>query len=268
MQDKVVIITGGSSGIGQACAEVFGQAGAKIVITGRKKENLEETSRELKAAGIDNLALVADSSIEADNKMMVERTLEKYDKIDVLIANAGISMRALFEELDLEVFKKIMDINLYGTLYATKYCLPHIFKTKGSIIGISSITGHLGIPSRTAYSASKHAMNGLLEALRTEVMTRGVHVLVVAPGFTQSNIRKVSLNADGQVHGESPMDENKMMTSEAVAKAILKATKGRKRDLVLTVEGKLAVFLNKWIPGFVDKMVYKKFANEKGSVLK
>ena len=120
--------------------------------------------------------------------------------------------------------------------HPTAVRLPHIFKTKGSIIGISSITGHLGIPSRTAYSASKHAMNGLLEALRTEVMTRGVHVLVVAPGFTQSNIRKVSLNADGQVHGESPMDENKMMTSEAVAKAILKATKGRKRDLVLTVE--------------------------------
>ena len=139
-------------------------------------------------------------------------------------------MRAIFEELDLGVFKKVMDINFTGTIYAVKYCLPHILKTKGSLIGMSSITGHRGIPSRTAYSASKHAMNGFFEALRTEVMTRGVHVLVVAPGFTQSNIRKVSLTAGGQSQGESPMDEDKMMTSEQVAKAILKATIKRRRD--------------------------------------
>jgi short-subunit dehydrogenase len=141
-------------------------------------------------------------------------------------------------------------------------------ESKGSIIGISSINGYRGTPARTAYTASKYAMNGFFESLRTEVMNRGVHVLVACPGFTSSNIRNNALTADGKSQGGSPRDEAKMMTPLEVAEDILKATLKRKRDLVLTVQGKLAVFLNKWIPGIMDGMVYREMAKEKDSPLK
>ncbi len=266
--DKVVVITGATSGIGEACAEVFGEAGAKLVITGRNPEKLKKTSERLEDKGFDFLAVLADAASEEDNQKMADAALEKYGRIDILVNNAGISMRALFEEMDLSVFHKVMDTNFWGTVYATKYCLPSILENKGSIIGVSSINGYRGTPARTAYTASKYAMNGFFESLRTEVMKRGVHVLVVAPGFTSSNIRNSALNAEGKSQGESPRDESKMMTSEEVAIALLKATRKRKRDLVLTSQGKLAVFLNKWMPGFMDGMVYNVMAKEADSPFK
>lgn len=268
MKDKVVIITGGSSGIGLACAEAFGRQGAAIVITGRHKARLEEAARRLTDKNIAVQTIVADASLEADNRRMAEEAVSRFGKIDILVNNAGISMRALFEELDLDVFRQVMNINFYGTVYATKYYLPHILATKGSVIGVSSINGYRGTPARTAYTASKYAMQGFLEALRTEVMKRGVHVMVACPGFTASNIRNVALTADGSQQGESPRDEGKMMSAEEVAGAIVQATQKRKRDLVLTTEGKLAVFLNKWVPGLMDTIVYNKMAKEKDSPFK
>ncbi|TFV94134.1 SDR family oxidoreductase [Algoriphagus kandeliae] len=267
-KDKVVIITGATSGIGEACAEVFGREGAKLAITGRNSNKLEKTAENLKAKGFEVLPILADASSEADNQRMAEDTLKHYGRIDILINNAGISMRALFQDLDLEVFRKVMDTNFWGTVYATKFCLPAILESKGSIIGVSSINGYRGTPARTAYTASKYAMNGFFEALRTEVMKKGVHVLVVAPGFTASNIRNTALTADGTSQGESPRDESKMMTSEEVAEHILKATVKRKRDIVLTSQGKLAVFLNKWMPGILDGIVYNQMAKEKDSPFK
>ncbi|MFM7628942.1 MAG: SDR family oxidoreductase [Algoriphagus sp.] len=264
-KDKVVVITGATSGIGEACAFAFGSEGAKVVITGRNAVKLEQTAALLRAKQIPVLSILANASSEEDNKRMAEQTLAHLGTIDILVNNAGISMRALFEEVDLEVFKQVMDTNFWGTVYATKYCLPAILASKGSIIGISSINGYRGTPARTAYTASKYAMNGFFESLRTEVMKRGVHVLVVAPGFTASNIRNIALTADGKSQGESPRDESKMMTSAEVANYILKATSKRKRDLVLTTQGKLAVFLNKWIPGILDGIVYKQMAKEKDS---
>ena len=263
--NKVVVITGATSGIGEACAAVFGAAGAQLVITGRNAQKLEATAAKLQAMNLTVLPLLADAGSEADNKRMAEEAIARFGRIDILINNAGISMRALFQDLDLEVFRKVMDTNFWGTVYATKYCLPAILDSKGSIIGISSINGYRGTPARTAYTASKYAMNGFFESLRTEVMKKGVHVLVVAPGFTSSNIRNTALTADGSSQGESPRDESKMMTSEEVATRILEATTRRKRDLVLTTQGKLAVFLNKWIPGILDGIVYNQMAKEKDS---
>ena len=267
-KDKVVIITGATSGIGEACAELFGRQGAKIAITGRNSQKLEQTTLKLRSQHIEVLSILADAGSEADNQRMASETLAQYGRIDILINNAGISMRALFHDLDLEVFRKVMDTNFWGTVYATKFCLPAILESKGSIIGISSINGYRGTPARTAYTASKYAMNGFFESLRTEVMKKGVHVLVVAPGFTSSNIRNTALTADGSSQGESPRDESKMMSSEEVAEHILKAVLKRKRDLVLTGQGKLAVFLNKWMPGIMDGIVYNQMAKEKDSPFK
>lgn len=173
-------------------------------------------------------------------------------------------MRAIFEEVDPEVIRKVMDINFYGAVYATKACLPEIIRNKGSIVGISSIAGFRGLPARTGYSASKFALNGFLEALRTELLNSGVHVLTACPGFTASNIRKRSLTEDGSSQGESPRKEEKMMTAEECATHIYRATVKRKRSLVLTFQGRMVVFLNKWLPHFADRIVYnvmKKEAN-------
>jgi len=268
MKEKVVIITGASSGIGKALAEVFGRAGASIVITGRNEANLRETSRQLTALGIENLPVVADVSMEEDNIRMVEETIRMYGRIDVLINNAGISMRALFEDVDLAVIRKVMDINFYGTLYATKYCLPYLLQSKGSVVGISSIAGFRGLPARAGYSASKFAVNGFLEVLRTEMLHRGAHVLTASPGFTASNLRNTALTSDGSVQGESPRDEGNMMSAEECATHILKAVQKRKKYLILTGQGRLTVFLNKWFPGWMDKVVYNVMAKEKDSPFK
>ncbi|WP_211236737.1 SDR family oxidoreductase [Sporocytophaga myxococcoides] len=268
MKGKVVIITGGSSGIGKACAEEFGNKGAKIVITGRNRVNLDETALLLKSKGITVLAIQADSAKEEDNEMLVNETIKAFGRIDILINNAGISMRALFTDADLGVLKKVMDINFYGTVYATKYALPEIIKNKGSVVGVSSIAGSVGLPGRTGYSASKFAMNGFLEALRIELLCKNVHVLVACPGFTTSNIRNTSLSKDGSIIGESSMDEGKMMSAEEVALNIYKAVEQRKRDLVLTSQGKSTIFLKKFFPSLVDRVVFNHISKEKDSPLK
>ncbi len=268
MRDKVIIITGGSSGIGKALAEEFGRRGSKILITGRNVLDLNSVVEELQQKGISIFGFAADVSKEEDNKNMAEEAVRRYGKIDVLINNAGISMRALFEEVDLNVIKKVMDINFYGVLYATRHCLPEILKSKGSIVGISSIAGYRGLPGRSGYSASKFALNGFLEVLRTEMLKKEVHVLTACPGFTTSNIRKRSLVKDGSLQGESPRNEDAMMSAEECARHIYQATVKRKKIIILTRQGKLTVFFNKWFPGWMDKIVYNAIAKEDGAPIR
>jgi len=268
MKEKVVVITGGSSGIGKALAKEFGKHGSKILITGRNNENLDKAVEEIRQAGVTVSGLQADVSQEEDNRKMVAEAIRLYGRIDVLINNAGISMRALFEDVDIEVLKKVMDINFYGVLYATKYCLPHIIESKGSVVGISSVAGYRGLPGRTGYSASKFALNGFMEVLRTELYKKDVNVLTASPGYTSSNIRKRSLTKDGTIQGESPRDENSMMSAEECAHHIYKATVKRRKILILTVQGKLTVFMNKWFPIFADKLVYNIMARDHDIPLK
>jgi dehydrogenase/reductase SDR family member 7B len=268
LQQKVVIVTGATSGIGLACAEVFGRAGARIVASGRDAEKLRLLSERLAASSIDFITVEAEASDEEANRRLVEAAVNRYGGVDILIANAGISMRAMFEDLDMAVFRKVMDVNFYGSVYPVRYALPYLLERSGAVVAVSSINGHRGTPARTAYTASKYAMEGFFEALRTEVMHRGVHVLVVSPGFTGTNIRKNALRADGAVQGESPRDEGRMMTPEAVAVAIIRGLKQRKRDMVLTRQGKLVVLLNKIVPGWMDKMVYRHMAKEPDSPFK
>ena len=253
MKDKVVIITGGSSGIGKALAERFGEEGSKVVITGRRKEQLEVAAANLKEKRIDVLPIVADASVETDCARVVNTAVETYGRIDVLINNAGISMRALFEDLQVDVFKKVMEVNFFGMIYTTKYALPYIIRTKGSVVGISSVNGRRATPERSAYSASKFAMIGFLESLRSEMLDRGVHVLTACPGFTASNIRKSALLGNGRIQGYSPADEEHMMSAEDVAFDIYTAVVRRKRDLLLTLQGKLAVWLNVFFPRWMDR---------------
>ena len=268
MNQPVVVITGASSGIGEALAFAYGRTGAAIAFCGRKADALQLTANALTGAGITNLPVVADVSLAADMQRLMDETVTRFGRIDILINNAGISMRSMFVDADPEVLRKLMDINYMGTVYATRYALPHILKTKGSIVGISSIAGYRGLPVRTGYSASKFAMNGFLEALRTELLHSGVHVLTACPGFTASNIRFAAIDGHGQVGGETVRDEAGMMTADECAAHILKAVQHRKRELILTTQGKLTVFLNKWLPGLTDTLVYNALAKEKNSPLK
>ncbi len=266
MNNKVVIITGASSGIGLACAYEFAKQGAMLSLAARNIDKLVEIQKEIQAQGGKVLVVQTDVTNELDCKTLIEKTFVEYGRIDVLINNAGISMRALFKDADLSVIKQLMDVNFWGTVYCTKYALPHLLSTRGTVAGVSSIAGFVGLPGRTGYSASKFAMHGFLEALRTENIKTGLHVLIAAPGFTASNIRKTALLADGTTQGGTPRQEDKMMTAEEVASHIYKAIEKRKRTLILTfVEGKLTVFLKKLFPALLDRMAYNHMAKEPDS---
>ncbi|WP_113653648.1 SDR family oxidoreductase [Pedobacter namyangjuensis] len=268
-KEKVIIITGASSGIGKALAEELAKRGANVVLGARQYVTLCEITAEIERKyAVKALAVQADVSKEEDCEMLIKQTLITFGKIDVLINNAGLSMRALFNDLDLAVLKNLMDVNFWGTVYCTKYALPEILKTKGSIVGVSSIAGYRGLPGRTGYSSSKFAMNGFMEALRTELLKTGVHVMVACPGFTTSNIRVAALAKDGNVHGETSMEEGKMMSAEEVAEIISDGILNRKRTLIMTGQGKLAVWMNKLFPKFTDKKVFELFAKEKNPLIK
>jgi short-subunit dehydrogenase len=268
MKDKVIIITGATSGIGKALAYECAARGAKLVISGRNKERLLEISEDLLRTGIEVLPVTADVSKEEDCRNLVWKTMEKFGTIDVLINNAGISMRALFTDVELEVLRKLMDTNFWGTVYCTKYALPYLLNSGGSLVGISSIAGYKGLPGRTGYSSSKFAMQGMLEVIRIENRKKGLHVLIAAPGFTASNIRNVALAKDGRQQGETPLDESKLMPAETVAIKIADAIEKRKRTIILTTQGKMTVLLNKFFPSFMDKMVYNHMAKEPDSPFK
>ena len=268
MKDKVVIITGASSGIGRALAFEMASRGAVVVIAARSVDSLKNMEAELHSGGHKALAVQADVSREEDCKAIVNATIEKFGRIDVLINNAGISMRAIFADTDLSVIRKLMDINFWGTVYCTKFALPYLLKTKGAVVGVSSIAGFKGLPGRTGYSASKFAMQGFLETLRIENLKTGLHVMIACPGFTASNIRKTALAADGSQQGESPRDEGSMMPAEEVARRIATGIVSRKKVLIMTTQGKMTVMLNKLFPGFMDKMVYNHMAKEPDSPFK
>ncbi len=268
VKDKTVIITGGSSGIGKACAVIFAREGAKVVIAGRNAENLRATISELKQITPHVLSVTADVSIYADCENLISQALKSFGTIDVLVNNAGISMRGLFEETHMDVFKKVIETNFWGTVFCTKLALPHLLRSQGSLVGISSIAGKKGLPGRSAYSASKFAIEGFLETVRTENLNNGLHVLVACPGFTTSGIRNAALGPDGIPQKVSPLDEQKMMPAIVVATHIFKAVKHRRRDLVLTMTGKLTVLLNKFFPSIADRLLYRHFAKEPGSPFK
>lgn len=265
-QRKTVIITGASSGIGFACFREFYDNNWNVVLAARSIDKMEEAVNQLDNSRI--LVVQCDVTKPDDCCGLVEKTLITFSKIDCLINNAGISMRALFNGINLEVLQNVMNVNFWGMVYCTHAALPHIIESQGTVVGVSSIAGYRGLPARTGYSASKFAMNGFLESLRSEELHSGINVLTVCPGFTSSNIRNTALTADGSQQGESPREESKMMTSEQVASKIYKGVLKRKRTIVMTTEGKLAVFLNKFFPKLMDKIVYNQMAKEKDSPFK
>ena len=275
MKGKVAIVTGASSGIGLASVKECASRGASVVLAARNTSKLESTVQELNSQyGNDVngksrfIAVTADVSKEEDCKNLVAKSVEHFGRIDILVNNAGISMRAMFKDLDLSVIRNLMDVNFWGTVYCTKYALPYLLEAKGSVVGVISIAGFKGLPARTGYSASKFAIYGFLDTLRIEHLHDGLHVMIFAPGFTTSNIRNVALTADGSQQGETPRDEDKMMSAEEVASRMAKGIIKRKSQIVLTPIGNLTVWLNKFFPRLVDRLEYNYMKKEPNSPLK
>lgn len=263
--NKVVVVTGGTDGIGKALVVQLLAQGAKVATCGRNHDKLYRLQAEYPSYPLHTI--VADVSNENDCRHFIESTIKIFGGIDILINNAGVSMRALLKDSSIDVIKKVMDINFFGSVCCTKYALNSLISRKGTIVGVSSIAGYRGLPGRSGYSASKFALQGWLEAIRTELLDDGVHVMWVCPGFTASNIRNAALNKDGAAQGESPLNEGDLMSSEECATHILNAIKSRKRTLVLTFTGKQTVFMNKFFPGLADKLV-KKFFFKNGDLVK
>lgn len=269
---KSVVITGASSGIGLATAREFAKQGYNVALAARNSAKLKQIEDELSLAygakGQKFISIETDVCKEEDCRNLIERSIEVFGGLDVLVNNAGISMRAMFKDLDLSVIKSLMDVNFWGTVFCTKYALPHLLKSHGSVVGVISIAGFKGLPARTGYSASKFAIYGFLDTLRVEHLHDNLHVMIFAPGFTSSNIRNTALVADGSQQGKTPRDEGKMMSAESVAHKLYKGVKRRKRVVVLTPVGKATVFLNKISPRLLDYMEYNYMKREPDSPLK
>jgi short-subunit dehydrogenase len=268
LKNKVVIITGASSGIGKACAFAFAKEGCRVMLSARDELKLSGIAEQIDPSGGKVAFCKTDVSVEADCRNLIARTKEIFGTIDILINNAGITMRAMFAEADLGVLHRLMDTNFWGTVYCTRFAIEELLKNKGTVVGISSIAGYKGLPGRTGYSASKFAMQGFLESLRIENLKTGLHVMIVCPGYTESNIRNTALDREGKQQGESPFDEGKLMSADEVADAVVRGVKQRRHTIVLTLQGKFTILLNKFFPAFMDKMVYRLVAREKDSPFK
>lgn len=262
---KVAVVTGGSEGIGKALVEQLLGLGCRVSTCGRSADKLYD----LQVLHPDKPlnTFVADVGHESDCVQFIKNTLKVYGGIDLIINNAGVSMRGLFNDTKIETFQHLMNVNFWGALFCTKYALPSILERRGDVVGVSSIAGYRGLPGRSGYSASKYALQGWLEALRTELLHTGVNVMWVCPGFTASNIRFAALNAEAKQQGESPMEEGKMMTADEVAQNILKAIAKRKRTLIMTGQGKITVWLNRIFGGMTDKLVHH-FYFKNGELIK
>ncbi len=254
-KDKVVIITGASSGIGRELAFQLADQGAWLALAARNTERLEASKAECQKRGGKAIAVPADVSVPAQCAELVRRTMEEYGRIDALVNNAGITMWANFEEVsDLSIFEQIMRVNYLGSVYCTHYALPYLKQSRGQVVGISSLTGKTGVPTRSGYAASKHAMVGFFDSLRIEVAPYGVSVTMIYPSFVASEVRARAFGPDGKPLVTSPVREGDVMTVEMCARLIIGAMAKRKRELVMTLRGKLGQWLKLIAPGLVDKI--------------
>ena len=254
-QNKVAIVTGASSGIGRAIALEMASRGVRVMLASRTEEDLLAVKGEIEEMGGIASLFVVDVTDEKRCQELMEATLRQFQKIDILVNNAGISMRANFSEVDMDVLRRVMETNFWGSVYCSRYALPHIIRSKGSIVGISSICGVTPLPGRSGYSASKHALDGFLESLRLENQENGLHIMLVHPGYTTSNIRHVALDKNGEPHLDSHLDEEKLMSSERVAREVLAGIASRKRDVVLTMEGKIITWIYRRRPQIAERLL-------------
>lgn len=257
-KDNVAIITGASAGIGKELARQLARRGCSLALASRDENKLNEVAAECRALGGKAIAVKTDISDKMQCKNLIEKTIAEYGRIDSLFNNAGITMWAKFDEIqDIDLFEKIMKVNYLGSVYCTFFALPHLKKTQGRLIGISSLTGKTGVPTRTGYAASKHAMAGFFDSLRIELAKTGVSVTMIYPGFVSTEVRERAFGGDGKPLGKSHIQEEKVMTVDKCAGLIIGAATKRKRELVMTSRAKIGMWIKLISPKLVDKISEK-----------
>jgi NAD(P)-dependent dehydrogenase (short-subunit alcohol dehydrogenase family) len=251
LSQKVCLITGGSSGIGRATALRLARRGSRVAIAARTAATLEEVAQEARALGADSLSLPTDVTDSEQCRQAVERTVERFGRLDILLCCAGVSMRCYFAGSDLAALERVMRVNFFGTLYATHYALPHVRRTRGSLVALSSLTGKRGIPSYAVYGASKFAIQGLYESLRLELRRDGVHVGVVAPGFVDTPLRDHVLGPNGQPWAQPPAPPYRVWPDEKCVDRIIRLiVKRRSQALLPAYTGPLL-----WLDQAVGRMI-------------
>jgi short-subunit dehydrogenase len=263
MKDNVVVITGASKGIGAELARQLAARGAALVLVARDRPALEKVASECVARGARAEVIVADVALEEDCRRMVERTVAAFGRIDTLVNNAGATMWARFEDIgDLSILARIMQVNYMGAVYCTHYALPQLKASRGRLVGIASLTALVGVPTRSGYAASKHAMRGFFDSLRIELADCGVTVTMIYPGFVSTGIRENASGPDGKPIQVSPVKEGEVMSVDECARICLGAIEARRREVVMTFRGKMGMFLKLVAPGLVDRIARN--AIEKG----
>ncbi len=253
--NKVVIITGASSGIGEELAYRLAAQGAKLSLAARRIERLESVRAECEKRGGQAIAIPTDVTEQTQCETLIQKTVEEFGAIDILVNNAGVSMWATFEEVtELSIFDKIMRVNYLGSVYCTHYALPHLKASHGQIVGVSSLTGKNGVPTRSGYAASKHAMVGFFDTLRIELADDGVAVTMIYPDFVATDTRKHAFRGDGKQVGESPVRESEIMTVEKCVDLILPAIRKRKREAVMSFRAKVGQYVKPFVPKLIDKI--------------
>lgn len=252
-RDRVVVITGAAGGMGRALSRRFGQAGARMGLTDIDSQDVKFLSEELRAEGIDCFGLGLDVTDEAACHRAMGLVVERYKHIDVLINNAGITHRSAFDCTGSDVYRRVMTVNYFGSLYCTQAALKYIIERRGLIIVISSIAGFAPLLGRTGYVASKHALHGLFDSLRAELREKGVGVTIVCPGFTATNIDKNALDGDGSATSHPQSTVGTPASPESVAGAVFRAATRSKRLVVLSAVGRLTRLLTRLFPGFYER---------------
>jgi short-subunit dehydrogenase len=257
---NVTIITGGSDGIGAEMARQLAarhQGDIALVLAGRSQAKLDVVATQCRSHGAQVLCVAMDVGVEAECRDLVAQAASRFGRIDTLVNNAGMSAQALFEEVraeDLHWYQDLMRVNLWGAIWCTHAALPHIKATRGRIVAVSSLSGLLGVPGRTAYAATKFAMTGFFEALRAELKGAGVSVTIAYPGVVNTQVRHRGYNARGQAAGFSGLKEEYAMSVEECARLIVDGMERRQRDIVMTAKGKIGRFLKLLAPGVVEDM--------------
>jgi short-subunit dehydrogenase len=263
MRDNVVIITGASKGIGAELARQLAAKGAKLVLAARNDKELEAVALQCRERGASVVSVRADVAIERECQAIVAGAVLAFGRVDTLVNNAGASMWARFEDIDdMSILERLMQVNYMGSVYCTRHALPYLREARGRIVGVASLAGMVGVPTRTGYAASKHAMRGFFDSLRIELDGSGITVTMIYPGFVATGIRENAAGPDGKPIQVSPVKEGEVMSVEDCARRIVKAIERREREVVMTARGKIGLWLKLLAPGLIDRIA--KRAIERG----
>jgi short-subunit dehydrogenase len=258
MKGHRIILTGASEGIGRALALELAARGARLALAARDRERLETLAQECRARGGEARALPTDVTSQQDCEWLVNETVTAFGGIDVLVHNAGITMWSRFDALtDFSIFERIMEVNYFAPVRLTALALPHLKQSRGLLVAVASLAGLTGVPERSGYAASKHAMIGFFDSLRIELDGSGVDVSVVAPDFVVSEIHKRAIGPNGEPLGESPMVKTKIMTAEDCARRIVRAIERRERQVLMSTRGRLGRWLKLIAPSLIDRIAAK-----------